>query len=38
LADLTDLFFVSANADGETMKVEAVSADSAIAATINFFT
>jgi hypothetical protein len=38
-ADLTVLFFVStAEADGETMKVEAVSADSTIAATINFFT
>jgi hypothetical protein len=39
LADFTDLLFVlTAEADGETMKVEAVSADSAIAATINFFT
>ena len=39
LADLTDLLFVlSAEAEGETMKVEADSAETAIATTINFFT
>ena len=38
-ADLTDLLFaLTAEADGATRKVEAVSADSAIAATTNFFT
>jgi hypothetical protein len=38
-ADLTVLLFVStAEADGETRKVDVDSADTAIATTINFFT